>query len=635
MPVQAQVPRLEESVDKLPLRLRPVARAAAAGSRKDIQHLLANLESESQSLLFFPAFFPHLHPRGIPDVAQLDGNLTRDDPAIENAVDSLTYMSLLKLPEELAATVWNRSWPWVEFIHTYRAQIPSLQRRSETALYSTLLLLFQRLRENLKVASDIQKTPGLLVIVARAWNLLLLEPEEDTRHDSNVLCLCTFIGCMVFVPIEQCPLLLEDFCEGAGGGLSQLAALVVTHLNRYSKRYDPRGSPSYLSAAIIVVTYIRDPAFQDALRMHGVIRAVTRATCALNNARFEGAVGEIYREGTIDLFPSIFDFFALQFRAPQASPYIREAIQAGVVPAIVACATHTDAGEESFIQLIYVLEPYTVYYSVLSCLELAFQSVKDLQTRPSFTRSRVLAVWSDFWDLAQERITVMKHYDSDVYVSLKACDNVECNSIHRRCELMRCSSCKGPYYCSKQCQAVDWKDGHRDFCRTMQADLLKTPEHISARDRSFLRALISHEYKLKQLDILQHEFELSSTFPNDPPCIHFDYKPDVVDISLTPLSKISAKWPDEARRMLHSDGRRQLHSVSLPNGIPTVDRLTPIHCTRLFPLQSSSSVLADALQGLTMELQDGIGGSAPISEQIRKRISGLMQTAAPHLVQFH
>ncbi|KAJ7159032.1 hypothetical protein C8R43DRAFT_1234136 [Mycena crocata] len=632
MPVQAQVPRLEESVDKLPIRLRPVVRAAAAGSRRDIQRLLANLEPESQRLLFFPAFFPHLHPRGIPDVAQLDDDLTQDDPAIENAVDSLTYMSLLELPEELVSNVWNRSWPWVKFLHTYWPHLPSSGRRSETALYCTFLLLIQRLGKNAGVASA---TPGLYVIVARAWKLLLLQPEDDTRYDADILCLCTFFGGMVQIPIEERPILLEEFCEGTGGNLSQLAALAVTHINRYSKRYDRRGSPNYLSGAIIFVRYVKDSAFQDALRFHGVVGAVTHAACALNKYRFEGTVGELHRGATINSFPAILDFYNYQFREPQACPYIKEAIRAGLIPAIVACAAHTDPCEEAFIQLLYILEPYTVYYSVLSCLELAFQSVMDLQTRPAFMESRVYTVWSGFWDLAQERITVMKHYDSDAYMSLKACDNVECNSIHRRCDLMRCSSCRGPYYCSKQCQTTDWKDGHRDFCRTMQADLLKAPEHISARDRSFVRALLNHDYKLNQLEVLQLELEMFDRFPNDTPCVHFDYKPGVVEINLTRLSEMSVDWPDEAHRALRSNGRRQLHLVELPNGKPMVEGAVADPCTRVFPLQSNSSILADGLQGLRTELQDGVGGFTLSSEHIRERISGLMEAAAPILTQIH
>ncbi|KAJ7124102.1 hypothetical protein C8R43DRAFT_1147550 [Mycena crocata] len=476
--------------------------AAAAGSRNDIQRLL-DLGRESQTILFFPAFSPHLHPRGIPDVEQL----ALDNPAIENAVDSLTYLSMLQIPLEFAPIIWDRCWPWMQFLHTSASPIPSLERRSEAAFYTMFLLLL---------------------------------------------------------------------------------VLAVTHLNRHSR--GQQGPRIYLAFAGAIVFVKRDktPAFQDALRSHGVIKAVTSAACALNSGRYEGAEGASYQKNCSEISPAILDLSNLHFSEPQACPFIREAIWGGFLSVIVECATHTDACEEAFIQLLYVLEPYTVYYSVLSCLDRALPSVEDLQNRPVFVQSRVSKAWSDFRNLAQERITVMKHYESDEYISLKACDSVE---------------------------TVDWKDGHKDFCRRMRADLLEAPEHLSARDRSFLHALVHHDYKLRQLNILLGEFQSINTSPNDTFCLKFDYTNGGVYMDFTPLG--------------------QLHFVILPNGSATLEGAEDILWIRVFPLQSSSSVLVDGLQGLKAYLQEQVNGSALSSEQIQNRIAGLIQAAAPDLLQIH
>lgn len=37
----------------------------------------------------------------------------------------------------------------------------------------------------------------------------------------------------------------------------------------------------------------------------------------------------------------------------------------------------------------------------------------------------------------------------------------------------QCSACKAVYYCSVECQRVDWKAGHKNRCKELQALLKK------------------------------------------------------------------------------------------------------------------------------------------------------------------
>ncbi|KAJ6558298.1 hypothetical protein B0H19DRAFT_134034 [Mycena capillaripes] len=69
--------------------------------------------------------------------------------------------------------------------------------------------------------------------------------------------------------------------------------------------------------------------------------------------------------------------------------------------------------------------------------------------------------------MAQERITIMKYYESVDYVSFKAFGSLQCGNIYRKCNLMCCSASKRQCYCSKRCQSADWKDGHRGACSRM------------------------------------------------------------------------------------------------------------------------------------------------------------------------
>ncbi|KAJ7175221.1 hypothetical protein C8R43DRAFT_1102455 [Mycena crocata] len=561
MPAQAQVPQLRESVNRLPLRLRPVARAAAAGFRKDIRRLL-DLGPESQNILLFPSFFPHLHPREIPNVDQLP-TLAENNTAIENAVDSLTYLGMLQIPADIASTIWDRSWPWMEFLHTYWAHIPWLECRTEETLYSTFLLLLGRLRKSPDLEAIIRQTSGVHVVISRAWKLLLFETADYTHHDSALHTVCDFLLGTVHIPHESRMLLLEEFSD---------------------------------------------------------------------------AEAAIYQKATINAFPLMLDFFNLHFRQPRASPLIREAIQAGFVPAIVALGTHTGAGEEAFIQLIYILQPYTVFYSVLSCLGPALASVKDLCTQPDFVRSRIFPVWTDFWNLAQARIAVMEHYHSDAAATFIV-DEVLCGAplaedhITAPNNARRRTGKTGTAISVALCRRSAWVNPSSYRTSSENNNITEAPEHLSARDRSFLRALMTRDYKIKQLEFLQHEVELSKTFPNESPCLGFDYRNGPLGFYFTQLSQMSEKWPDEVDRAMRSDGRRKLHFVELPNGVPTEDDTLPIPCTRLFPLQASSSVLADGLHGLTTELRNQVDGSTLPSELIQDMISALIQAGEPHLLQ--
>lgn len=55
-------------------------------------------------------------------------------------------------------------------------------------------------------------------------------------------------------------------------------------------------------------------------------------------------------------------------------------------------------------------------------------------------------------------------------------------------KLLQCSRCRQRYYCSKECQKVDWKDGHKEYCKELHdtdANIAKIQKHIFA-DKDFI-----------------------------------------------------------------------------------------------------------------------------------------------------
>lgn len=387
---------------------------------------LAKQGPESQTRLFLPAFYACLHPRGIPHVNQLDTALTPDEPVlhpIANALCSLEYIFLLEtVPTDSILHLWNRAWKWIQFLHDYATYLPPL--RSEPALYTIFSLVIGKLTKNEEAAETIYQTIGLRVVLARAWRLLL--PEAEGRSQNAMQAACGFLFCP-FPALGMHGIYLEESFEGAGGTPSHLASLMLTHLNGYANGPVHSPLPLFFLSAIISFVAIyngKHDAFQDALLAHGSVTTYTHIACAISEGRISGPTTEY-------MATQVWNYLDMEFKRPPAYPAIKEAIGAGLLSTIIVSATLSNVAT-SVASVVDMLLPHTVYYSVLSGLEPALREVADLQNTQAFVQSDVFNKWGEFWDLAQERITVMKHYESDAYVSSKACDSLEVSLLLTR-----------------------------------------------------------------------------------------------------------------------------------------------------------------------------------------------------------
>jgi hypothetical protein len=51
------------------------------------------------------------------------------------------------------------------------------------------------------------------------------------------------------------------------------------------------------------------------------------------------------------------------------------------------------------------------------------------------------------------------------------CRRRHCNTSLLTLELKKCSQCKSVQYCSKECQAADWRAGHKVECKILKEAL--------------------------------------------------------------------------------------------------------------------------------------------------------------------
>ncbi|KAJ6524851.1 hypothetical protein DFH09DRAFT_1095870 [Mycena vulgaris] len=539
----------------LQLRLRPSARVAAAGSLPDLQRLLrlANGDRDSdETRLFLPVFYAPLDSRRIPNPNQLDTLNDGVVTQIANALCSLEHLGILKpIPLDATSILWNSAWKWIQFLHNYWACIP--------ALFDTFTLV---VRQDPEVATDMYKTLGLRVILTRAWKLLLHEPEEQTRFPA-LQEVCTFLSAMPENPNVRHYAFPVEFLDSAGSP-SHSASLSIMHLERYTTRPHPAYSPLFLLSILLFTTETRiNGPFLEVLLTHGVVATFTRTACAFLDGRLENCV--------LKLHDLIFGYLTPIFMRP----------------------------------MVEIFGSCTVYYSVLSSMEPALRDVQKLQTKPAFTESRLFKKWSEFWDLAQERITTMKWYESDEFVFFKACDMREYPPQARPRPLRLLQQ-----VAVLLLQAIPVNRVEGPPSRRLPSYARIAPD----RDRSFLRALLDIDYKASQATILHWQLAFMHEFPNDTPCLRFDYTRGRPHFRFTRASELGAAWADDVALATRSGGRVALHAVLVTN--------CEIDVIRVFPMQSSSTALEDGLRLVSLQLCELLRDDDPELDEEKQNTGG-------------
>ncbi|KAJ7667005.1 hypothetical protein DFH06DRAFT_1384567 [Mycena polygramma] len=435
-----QTLHLENAISQLPLRLRPVTRAAAAGSSKDLLRLrdLAKTDSDSsQTSLFLPAFYANLHPRLIPSTDQVE-SLSWDHLIIpiSRAVCSLDYLRISKhvIPADARLSIWHRVWAWMQFLHIYRTCIPRLETSSEPAIYAAFVVVANKLARDNGIGREIREVPGFTVILIHAWKVSLLEPDDPSSSEA-LLDVCTFL-----CSYSQSPLSwrhMEEFVEGSGGSLSHLASLALKHFDHHVTHPHTR-FPLFVFSSVLTFlgTNLQDnKAFQDAMISHGSVETFVHVALVLAEERHGPGDDELLRVGggfAHKMLFYIWNYLTLHFIKPHSYRCMRQAIRAGLLRVIIASAVNCDATlntPDCLQSVLKLLKQYSVYHSVLSSLEPAFHDVKDIQTAHAFTHSSSFQSWSAFWDLAHERIAILKHYESADLPPQPAMSQLQLNSL--------------------------------------------------------------------------------------------------------------------------------------------------------------------------------------------------------------
>ncbi|KAJ7081146.1 hypothetical protein B0H15DRAFT_996244 [Mycena belliarum] len=575
----------------------------------------------AQLPLVLPALFENLDPRLIPTLAELD-TATRPQ-SIQRAVMAIDGLACITgpatFPGDASLQVFHCLWPWVEFLHLHPSYLPGTTDLLKAYLsYSSVLGHLQR---HGPTAQMMSKQGGVQAIYTRTWILMLDVPEEQREET------CAEGNCKFLLHLNPThPDNFREMVEEAGG-MGSLAAIVVKHLSRSV----PRSPPTVFFFSFASNILEHEGPFHSALQSAGIVTALIKALLSLANSISHS------------LIPGLRTGFLLVIRH-----------ELGTAPGYLWMVEALDAG------LLHVspmlLLGALIYPSVIVRSEPWFGYVRELARDPAFRRSSLGPKWRALVLILAERRIFLRAFDSHVHrasklcdiprcetsitterefmrcsscqvvyycsaacqnmhwkaghrsqcaplratrtrVSLKSCDNIECEKeIGPKDEFARCSSCHSVCYCSTACQTMDWRTGgHREICDTHRSTRLREPP-LSPRERAFLCALLRYEYSVAKTKILTQQIEYMTLMPGAAFYTQFDYTSDSGNATITVhpiphsaqnISQDHRHGPQERDLVLllkdaglrasRSGGKMEVHLLVVSESLNTRKRMLVMH----------------------------------------------------------
>ncbi|KAJ7657759.1 hypothetical protein DFH06DRAFT_1473055 [Mycena polygramma] len=610
-------------VSKLPSSFRTIALAAADGSLEDLSKCALvlgypDLRTSPSVAWLLPVFYLHLDPKRIPTPDAVDiivATATRH-PCIDAACTALKalgeFVDLSVFPHFVAPDLWRRVWPWMHFIHTYWQHLvgPSFGLDAEIPACMNNCFLVAKLQVDSSARDMTYAQSGLRPLFARVWTAILLDDGVVDKSDifRQAGRLLPTLADGLHVPAN-----FEEVLDGAGGNLDRLAAAIVKHISLALADRKNKMTVGTLTTAVAFLgaQAATNKEWISALLSQGVITQLVSGLDAFDTSVtadvFETAMGTLDRsirskvtstsaELCFSSVKSCLNTLLSFLTTTPGYPWIAEAVNAGLLHTLISFAMQGSRHDVS-IQCIMgqVLAPHLVSRSVITQMKKAVADVRKISGSSRFMKSPIFAVWKDLVELVITRAAILEKWEAAGALTFLACDNVLCGNIQLKNEFKRCAGCCSANYCSGDCQAIDWRDGHREVCDDLRAIRCKYPETVPPRERAFMRALMHHDYQKQLFHIGIREAMFMRDHPGEEYIIVFDYAKSggPVKFKVDPKralpggADLEVELPVQWRRFQRSGGRMGMHIMYVQEGAEGRPRL--------FPLRASS---AEFQQGL-------------------------------------
>ncbi|KAJ7090775.1 hypothetical protein B0H15DRAFT_244777 [Mycena belliarum] len=324
--------------------LRRSATLAANGSLEHLRKLHSlTTKSPTPYIHLLPVFYRNIDPTNIPSLSNLEQQILLPDvrDAISRAELSLACLYLLDerggTPPGANTALWPRVWQWSSLLAAY-PHCSSRPRGNEEQRFLHLFYYIGRLYHHAATARLMHTTPGLRVVIAKSWGLMLNRPPIGPAiHD-----LCSFIENR---DGTADPEHFDEFAEGAGGAAVDLALLVIKHVDSTLENLKPDarvGDMSIWTRFFLIraglrfaMTWAFDGRFADfcrALLAHGIIATTIHVIDVL--------AGNLDLDGAVDLLETSFILLDWTSHAMHRRRWVIEALGSGSLRVMIDSEWH-------------------------------------------------------------------------------------------------------------------------------------------------------------------------------------------------------------------------------------------------------------------------------------------------------
>ncbi|KAJ6502422.1 hypothetical protein C8R45DRAFT_976599 [Mycena sanguinolenta] len=551
------------NLDQLHLALRRRALAAAGGN---IDKLEALTRSGANLTPLLPVYYVGLDAAAIPGLldqldapeAERDQSFTQKLAQVVLCLQGLLLIGNRGIPGPPSADLWERVWPWLEFLDTYGDYLPRRLRPGLGISDYSPLHLINALGQDQATFSLIPATPGYRLLIFRVWALAFDQTKPVPMQKELFGMICALMRTMPPTITDERH--SEEAIEGSGGSRLTLARLYINHIKRVVQPAEvtPEAVSMWNLLSLLQAGCEMDVTFGPLLVKQGIVTAFTSVAC-------------LFSSSTPDTAAFFLSWMVKHcFGVSHAENTIAEALRAGLLRALLVWGRMSPPTHHVQLNEIFALfSRSSVYISFLLQLRASMAELEVTIDGQTFHGFPVSDKWESLWSVLQPRCDFMEEYlKREKTAILVPCSSMACGVIAHKTAFKRCSVCKSCKYCSKACQTHDWQHGgHRQLCGWNCGE----PDKVTRRNRSFMLALLHRDYLRMKRSILTDELEFLRLNPGMPFYVQFDYCTpySAVEISVEAVSSFALDdeiWRDQNTRVKESGGRLEMHVMRVADG---------------------------------------------------------------------